>query len=89
MPAAIDTQFRETVFFRFYFLRTFVGWSCGESELECSFRNTKGSQKQFQKYLVTYRKHVCMYVCLFGAYNYSGIVRQVSGFSNVSVSVSA
>ena len=26
-------------------------------------------------------------MCLYGAYNYSGLVRQASGFSNVSVSV--
>ena len=34
------------------------------------------------------REHVCMYVCMcfYGAYNYSGLVRQVSGFGNVSVS---
>ena len=32
--------------------------------------------------------YVCMYVCMgfYGGYNYSGLVRQVSGFITVSVS---
>ena len=37
-------------------------------------------------YTVQVKTYVCMYV-FYGAYNYSGLVRQISEFSTVSVKV--
>ena len=52
---------------------------------KCAFRLASSGSSFFQPYLAITKKAkmcVCVYG-FYGAYNYSGLVRQVSGFSNV------